>query len=83
MPAPMIVYVTYEVKCTSCGETRWPRLPERPINYVCSRCTAVGPEKRAKRVSRAARGQKSRWSPSQTMTSASAEGLLRTAPLPD
>lgn len=41
---------TFELECASCGELRWPVLPERPATYTCARCRMVVPEKRAARV---------------------------------
>lgn len=40
---------TYAVRCATCGEDRWPTLPDRPDRYVCARCVAVGPATVAER----------------------------------
>jgi hypothetical protein len=54
---------TFELRCSACGEMRWPMLAERPLSYVCVRCTAVGASKRAARRESAAKGRKSRQTP--------------------
>lgn len=46
---------TYQVTCKSCGEERWPMLHERPIAYICARCSSVTT---AQREARQAQGQK-------------------------
>lgn len=51
---------TYEVICVSCGLKKYPTLPFRPADYVCVLCRAVGAEKRARRLSGAAKRQKPR-----------------------
>lgn len=48
---------TYEVACTLCGETRWPRLsaPPDPRTYVCARCRMTPAGKRERRAEGAAK----------------------------
>ena len=36
-------YQAFEVTCDSCGEQRWPYLPERPLSYTCVRCRSLPP----------------------------------------
>lgn len=38
----------WQVRCTKCGELRWPYLPEKPTSYTCTRCASGAGE--AKRV---------------------------------
>lgn len=40
---------TYEVACATCGDLRWPTLPERPTAYVCTRCLCTPLDTRIKR----------------------------------
>ena len=43
---------TYQIACATCGEDRWPTLPEPPRpGWVCRRCQATKPETREARVS--------------------------------
>ena len=28
----------WEVRCTVCKKLKWPYLPEKPVNYVCTLC---------------------------------------------
>ena len=63
---------TYQVACAQCGEDRWPTLPERPDEYICARCVAVGPEGSPK--GRARRGKPPQRHPGRP-------GGVRKAPL--
>ena len=47
---------TFEIRCDTCRELRWPMLSARPTRYVCARCTAVSPAKRAARVAGGGQG---------------------------
>jgi hypothetical protein len=41
---------TWEVRCTVCGELRWPYQVDAPSpGWICSRCRAVSPVTRARR----------------------------------
>ena len=56
----MIPLTTYEVRCTACGELKWPRLPDRPTGYVCVLCRAVGPAEVARRQETAQKSAETR-----------------------
>jgi hypothetical protein len=38
---------TWEVTCESCGQKRWPQAVVKPETFVCQRCLATSPERRA------------------------------------
>lgn len=47
---------TYQVRCTTCGQDKWPTLPTPPgPGYVCRLCEVAGAERRAVRAAAAAK----------------------------
>lgn len=62
---------TFRVDCSVCGEERRPTAQERPVPYVCARCTAVGQAQVARRKEQGAKGaatRKARQSESRETT---------------
>lgn len=41
---------TWEIRCTVCGQMKYPTTVNRPERYVCALCGMVPPKKRATRV---------------------------------
>ncbi len=39
---------TFEVRCDTCLDLKWPTLPERPKSYECVLCRMLDPAKRAR-----------------------------------
>ena len=46
---------TLEIRCTRCGNLKWPTLPDRPEHYVCVLCRAMPPAEGPKRRAAAQR----------------------------
>ena len=49
---------TWQVRCIRCGKDKWPRLPEKPVDYVCRLCRIESPRQAAGRKGAEAKRQK-------------------------
>ena len=52
---------TWEVACAACGALRWPLAVSQPgADWLCARCQATPPERRARRQAAAQQGARTR-----------------------